>query len=167
MANLFIMVGIPGSGKSTWCKKNIGLLGKYISRDEIRFSMVTEDEEYFSKENEVFKTFCNKITETLEKGYDVYADATHINGSSRAKTIRNVRGYDNLYVIVLDTPLTIALQQNEKRKGTRAYVPRGVIRRMSSQFVYPEYNEGFKEIYLISWKGDKNDLLSINESSET
>ena len=47
------MVGIPGSGKSTWakarCKNNPH--AAYISRDEIRFSLLKDEEEYFAKEN--------------------------------------------------------------------------------------------------------------------
>ena len=39
------MVGIPGSGKSTYAKKNFPDAW-YISRDEIRFDLVAENEEY-------------------------------------------------------------------------------------------------------------------------
>ena len=49
MAKLFLMMGIPGSGKTTWTSKYLRKLDKYVSRDEVRFSMVAENEEYFSK----------------------------------------------------------------------------------------------------------------------
>ena len=55
--NLWIMVGIPGSGKSYFAK-NILMTDdswQYISRDEVRFSMVKENEPYFSKEYNVFE----------------------------------------------------------------------------------------------------------------
>ena len=60
MANLFIMMGAPGAGKSTFIKNLKGESGIPISRDQIRFSMVKEDEPYFSKEKEVYKEFSTR-----------------------------------------------------------------------------------------------------------
>ena len=53
MRNLFVMVGVPGSGKSTFLKENFEGKGnvKIVSRDAIRFSFVKPDEPYFSKES--------------------------------------------------------------------------------------------------------------------
>ena len=51
MGKLFILMGAPGSGKSTWVKNHMTLNDSYISRDDVRFSMVPEGDEYFSKEN--------------------------------------------------------------------------------------------------------------------
>ena len=49
---LWLMCGAPGSGKS-WFAKNILKTDdtwQYISRDEIRFSLIKEGEDYFGKE---------------------------------------------------------------------------------------------------------------------
>ena len=38
--NVFLMCGVPGSGKSTWGRaKAQAVNGTYISRDEVRFSL--------------------------------------------------------------------------------------------------------------------------------
>ena len=56
---LYILIGVPGVGKSYFAKKKLmeGPGWKYISRDEIRYSLLKEGEDYFSHENEVFEKF--------------------------------------------------------------------------------------------------------------
>lgn len=142
MSKLFLMCGIPGSGKSTWLQKNCGENDIIVSRDAIRFSMLKDDEEYFAKENEVFVEFCKQISENLAAGHNVFADATHLNANSRKKVLDNVTGYDFIGAIVMNTPLNECIRRNDNRTG-RAFVPHSVIRRMSCQFDYPDITENF------------------------
>lgn len=145
MSKLFLMCGIPGSGKSTWLQKNCGENDVIVSRDAIRFSMLKDDEKYFAKENEVFAEFCKQISENLAAGHNVFADATHLNANSRKKVLDNVTGYDMVGAIAMDTSLTEALKRNNNRKG-RERVPRGVIKRMATQFEFPDKTENFDVI---------------------
>ena len=149
--NLFVLVGVSGSGKSTLAKKiakELGASAKIISRDEIRFSMVAEDEEYFSKENEVFKEFIRQIKESLNTNQNTIVDATHLNCGSRTKLFRAI-GADlegaAVYAVVVLNDLEIILKQNRERKG-RAYVPESVIKNMYATFESPTLEECFKEI---------------------
>ena len=158
MADLIMMCGIPGAGKTTWAQNHISSEDIYISRDEIRFKMLNESENYFAHEDEVVKEFFNRINETLEKGYNVFADATHITKGSRKKFMSQVQGYENLGIVYMDIPLCIALERNEERRQ-RAYVPRGVIRRMWNQLDIPSYEEGFDKIYRV----DKDNKIFIIE----
>mgnify|MGYP003291802667 CR=1 FL=1 len=48
----------------------------YISRDEIRFALVAEDEPYFSREDEVYECFINEIRQALLEYDHVFVDAT-------------------------------------------------------------------------------------------
>lgn len=149
MGKLFILTGAPGSGKSTWVKNHMTLNDSYISRDDVRFSMVPEGDEYFSKEKEVFKEFIRRIDEDL-KFHNVFADATHLTAASRNKLLRAISTKpDAVEVIWIKTPLDVALDQNENRKETRSYVPRGVIRRMHCQIEKPEFEEGIDKIYIV------------------
>ena len=87
MNKLYIVMGTPGSGKSTWIQNHLDEHSVWVSRDDVRFSMVAEDEEYFSKEKQVFKEYTRRINNALENGYDVFADATHLNKASRNKLL--------------------------------------------------------------------------------
>lgn len=154
MTKLWVMCGVPGTGKSTWIKNNLSKFEgevEVVSRDEIRFSMVAEGEEYFSKEDEVFKEFINRIKAALDTKDNVIVDATHLNVGSRSKLLRalgrSLRGVE-VNAIVLRADVNFSLERNENRKDTRAYVPKSVIRRMSSQFTMPEFEEGFTNIHV-------------------
>lgn len=151
MNTLHILMGTPGSGKSTWIQNHLDEHTVWISRDDVRFSMVAEDEEYFSKEKQVFKEFIRRIDNALENGYDVFADATHLNKASRNKLLRavNHKLALNVDVIWIKTPLSECIYRNDNRKGTRSFVPKSVIRRMFYQIEKPEFEEGFDTIYIV------------------
>ena len=83
---LYIMCGAPGSGKSTYVREHAARgTSAHISRDKIRFSMVTKDEEYFSKEDEVYAEFIRQIIEALKAPWvdEVWVDATNMTKKSR------------------------------------------------------------------------------------
>lgn len=150
MATLYLMMGTPGSGKSTFITDHLN--GEiWVSRDHIRFALVKEDEEYFSKEKEVFREFVKEINTALDNGNDVFADATHLNRASRNKLLRAINPKETpiIEVIWIKTPLSECITRNDNRKGTRAFVPRSVIRRMFNQIEKPEFEEGFKTIYIV------------------
>lgn len=134
---LWLMCGAPASGKS-WFAKNKLMKDSnwdYISRDEVRFSMIKDDEEYFSHETAVFNAFIGKITFALEYGNDnIIADATHLNWGSRRKLLKALEKYislENVDIIpvVIDAKLEDVFERNKLRDG-RARVPEETIRRM-------------------------------------
>lgn len=134
---LYIMCGVPGSGK-TWFAKN-KLMKKYdyyISRDEVRFSIIKDDEEYFSHETVVFNKFVEKIAAALLWRGDgnVIADATHLNWGSRRKLLNALKAcYPietlNIIPVVIEAKLDDIFERNKLRDG-RAQVPEETIRRM-------------------------------------
>ena len=149
MSTLYMMVGCPGSGKSTFAKT---LKGKYISRDEIRFKLLQDKDNYFAKEGEVFQKFIYEIEEGLSKDSDVIVDATHLNKGSRHKLLSKIHP-EKVIAIVMDTPLDVCLQRNAQRSG-RALVPEDVIRNMYQNMTMPNYDEGFDAIIMVKG-GDK------------
>lgn len=156
---LLIMSGCPGSGKSTYAKKYLSS-AKYVSRDEIRFSIVSENEKYFSKENEVFKKFIKEINDGLREHVDVVADATHLNKQSRYKLFRNLninKENTQIELFCMHVPLETCLERNEKRRGTRSYVPENALKRMHSSYQLPYGDEGilYDTEYIVSPYGEE------------
>ena len=151
---LFVMCGNAGCGKSTWIQNNLDTFkgsSQIISRDDIRFSLLKEGDDYFSKEDKVFEIYVSEIKKSLDFNDNTFADATHLNESSRGKLLRRIgsalKGVE-VIAIVIKVPLEVSLDQNEKRKGSRSYVPRSVVRRMYYQFTMPTFEEGFDKIYV-------------------
>ena len=148
MNYLIMFCGIPGSGKSTEAHRMArslaarGLTIEYISRDELRFSMISNESEYFSKEKEVFNKFVEKMNNSLNKNDCTIIDATHISKASRAKILRRVEDPTNvrLLVLYLTTPLDVCMRQNDLRTG-RERVPHEVIEKMAKQFEDPTEKE--------------------------
>ena len=129
---LYIMVGVPGSGKSTWAKNNlIGI--KYVSRDRVRFSLLSDTDEYFSKEKLVFQKFVDEISSNITNGYSVVADATNLNRQSRFKLVSaiNTKQKYNIVFVYMNTSLETCLARNSTREG-REKVPNLSIHSMYS-----------------------------------
>lgn len=168
MSDIILMVGIQGSGKSTWVKKFMEEHENSMcaSRDSIRKALIGE-EEYFSKEEEVWAEFCNLIIKGIdaENPWDnILIDATHISIASRRKIlnelVKNANNTNkfNLKIVVMDTPLITCLHRNDERKGFE-FVPKSVIKRFNEQFEMPTLEEfhmfenKFKDIDIMIVKG--------------
>ena len=155
---LWIMVGIAGSGKSTWIGYNDWRFDnpKFVSRDKIRFSLLKDGEDYFSKEKETWREFLNQIKDGVENYTDVVIDATHFNAKSRAKLFNALKrtlkdDFDNTfkYAVVIKTDIERAIERDSKREG-RAHVGAAVIKSMAESFEIPSIEEGFDKIYVFN-----------------
>ena len=137
---LYSMCGIPGSGKSFYAKRHMNKDDNivYVSRDVIRYGLLDREDEYFSKENLVYKKFIDEIVLNLSYGMDVIADATHLNWASRHKLLAAIGdAFEyNVIPVVVSVDLGIAFERNNRRTGLEQ-VPKSVIRRMSYQFTDP------------------------------
>ena len=153
MSTLFVLCGLPGAGKTTYCKMMVKNHKKliHISRDEIRFDLLKEGEDYFSHEREVTKLFWEKINNALEKGYSVLADQTSLTVKSRLWLMNHIDIVDTKFVCVTinENNLKLALERNKQRYGTKTYVPEKVILRMHDNYESPAAEEGFEAIYHI------------------
>lgn len=153
MKEIIILVGIPGSGKTTYAKNLIDNKGglNYVSRDKVRFEIIKEEDEYFSKENVVFSEFIRRIQSSIDRNESVIVDATNLSKPSRQKLITNLsfdKSAFKLKALVFTTNLQTCINRNSKREG-RERVPEQAIKNMAKSFSIPKEEEGFDEVEII------------------
>ena len=134
---VWLLSGVPGSGKTTWVKEQIAKRGGvHCSRDEIRFSLLKDGEDYFSHEFDVVNIWHNKMVEAIlnPEIENIYIDATHLTEKARKKTLNALpKGEYDIVTVFFNIPLEVCIERNEKRTG-RAYVPPQTIRDMYTSY---------------------------------
>lgn len=169
--NLYVMVGIPGSGKSTASQQIIEkepntvilssdtLREEYFGDESYQYSNKWLQENGFDIEEMsigqrikecnkfIFKELENRTIKCLKAGQNVIYDATNINDKGRIDLISKFSNYcQYIIAVVLATSYEQCIKNNQNRDRS---VPEEVIERMSKNFVFPTYEEGFDDILVI------------------
>lgn len=145
MNNLYILIGAPGCGKSTWAKEKKALGWSVVSRDEIRYAYLKNDEAYFSHEKEVFDTFVSTLAASVLSNKNTVADATNLNETSRTKLLKALAARlspsaYNIIFIYFDTSYATCFRRNALRQD-RNRVPDTDFSAMFAAQSFPSYNE--------------------------
>lgn len=154
MNKLYVLVGVPGSGKSTWIANQ--------TWDENTAFVSTDDyvEAYAKK---VGKTYSEVFDEIMPQavnmmlrdvndaeavGCDIVWDQTSTSVFARAKKIKMLPDYYKI-AVVFKTPDDAEL---ERRLASRPgkHIPSKVMQHMIGGFQQPTLEEGFDEIWQIS-----------------
>lgn len=147
--NIIMLVGVPGSGKSTYAEKLIiQNKGNYISLSSDNFR-----EKLFGNINEqnkndiVFKEMKKETIKNLSNGKTVIYDATNIKRKNRISLLSEIKDYYNeATAIIFATPYEICISRNGKRERE---VPIHIIINMIKSFEVPMIQEGFNHIEII------------------
>jgi len=141
---LYIAVGLPGSGKSTYSKNFIKDKDiEYLSSDELR-AVYGKSEEDQIVTPLVFGHIKRKVDEFLKDGKNVLVDATNVNRKERSDYIKTAKKYGaKVVAIVFKMDRQGLIDRNKKRgeQGGRV-VPDWVIDKMLAKFEEPSYDEG-------------------------
>ena len=117
---VYFLVGLPGSGKSTWCKTNhpdLPIASRDIIRAKLGFTKNTDEKARLEpwQEEHVTKVEYSEIKKHLESGQDFIIDDTNLRTRFRRKMIETLRKHNVRIVgVVFNTPLGTCI---ERRKG--------------------------------------------------
>lgn len=141
---LIILVGIPGSGKTTYAKdymeRNANTI--HLSSDAIRKELYG-DENTQGNPAEVFSLMQKRAVETLNDGYDVIYDATNITRKDRQGIISVCPKIAKIECHIIWAPIEVCIERDSKRERT---VGKEVIDRMLKRFQAPWYDESIDSI---------------------
>ena len=141
---IYMMVGIPGSGKSTWIQTHVDSSWIVLSPDTIleqRYNYQWTAERAAEAWAESYRNF----GALLLKGATIVWDATLISPITRAAILHTSKGAGyRVEAVFCDTPVEICVKRNATR--SREPVPESTIRRMADSLVAPTEEEGFDSI---------------------
>jgi predicted kinase len=151
MPRCYQLIGIPGSGKSTWATSQEWFpTCEYISTDKFVEAFARETGRTYS---EVFaeimptavRLMAEEVVAARDAGKDIIWDQTSTTIASRTRKFNMLPDYEHI-AVVFETPNRIELKQRlASRPGKE--IPEVVIEGMLASFEMPTEEEGFKEIW--------------------
>ena len=133
---IYIMIGIQGSGKSTFCRMYLPEVTR-INLDTLH----TRNKEKL------------KINECFDRGCDYVVDNTNPTRKDRLRYIPDAK--NNGYYVVgyyMQSQLQECIRRNNERTG-KERIPAKAIAMTSNRLELPSYDEGFDELFYVADDG--------------
>jgi predicted kinase len=151
MPKCYQMIGVPGSGKSTWIRNQIWALGlTIVSTDAFVEAYAAQQGQTY---NQVFGDYMPRAVDLMvqqvvfarEHGHSVIWDQTSTTVASRRKKFRMLPDYEHV-AVVFGTPEPAELARRLAGRPGKS-IPDHVMLSMLQNLKEPTLEEGFQEIW--------------------
>lgn len=141
---IVLLIGLPGSGKSTWLAGRQGI----VSSDAIR-ELLTDDATDQSINSRVFATVRFLLRERLKAGRPrTFLDATNLTLRERNAYFKIAKTFAaRVEGVYFDVPLEVCKRRN---LGRSRVVPEAAMDRLAARLQQPKLEEGFASIIVVS-----------------
>jgi predicted kinase len=138
-----LLIGLPGSGKSTWARGKSGVL----SSDALR-ELLADDSGNQTIHPRVFRVLRYLLKQRLElQRPATYIDATNLTPRERRPYFKMAAAFDaQVEAVFFDVSAEVCIQRNRERGRV---VPDEVILAMAKRLVVPRTAEGFARVSVV------------------
>jgi predicted kinase len=150
MPKLYMLIGVPASGKSTWLKKNMSPDGVIVSSDDhverlAAMQGKTYNEAFNDVASDATRAMMTDLSDAIAAQKDIYWDQTNTGEKSRAKKLKQVPSNYEKVAVYFPTPDD---EEHQRRLASRPdkTIPDFVIKSMKSSLQAPSRDEGFDDI---------------------
>ena len=152
MATIHMLVGIPGAGKSTYCKEV--LTKKYPKAIFIASDIVRTNNPNMS-EDQIWPEIFRLCSEAINNNNDIIYDATNITPKVRNNffaqlELRKCKNYDKIAYFFPTNPEIckerVILRNQDKNER---FLPVEIIEGYGKNIIAPTIEEGFKDVIVI------------------
>jgi predicted kinase len=152
MPKCYQLIGIPGSGKSTWARSQDWVDDcAYISTDKFVDAYAEKVGKTYS---EVFKDYmptavdlmAKEVVAAREAGKDIIWDQTSTTIASRTRKFNMLPDYEHIAVVFKAPDANELIRRLNSRPGKD--IPLDVIELMIKNWESPTEEEGFKDIWV-------------------
>lgn len=162
MSKIFMLCGLPASGKSTYAKELAKQEKANLHSSDNMRKILFGDENINDKNDELFKVLHKQIKLDLLDNKNIVYDATNINYKRRKAFLEELNKIDcEKICILIATPYEKCLEQNKLRERQ---VPEEVIKKMYLNFYIPQYYEGWDDIrinYYDNFNSNSNNIYEL------
>lgn len=137
---IYILSGIPGSGKTTMAKQ----LAEQHNAVILSYDDMPRANTKASMDGSVMEAWFDTIHDTLQSGKSVVCDGLFLTSDERKRLLSAIADIQCGKVLVYkDVPVEVCLQRNRQRK---ARLPDFVITQSAEKLEQPQPDEGWDEI---------------------
>jgi predicted kinase len=155
MATMHILVGLPGSGKSTWRTKHL-----LTNPDAVTVSTDDMIEEYAAEKGLTYSEAWDKvdmksfntrfkyaIKAAVDAGRDIIIDRTNMGVKARRELLKHLtEDYDAHAVVFVVTDAVLKERLKTRAEKTGKVIPEFVLKSMANNYVAPTREEGFTSV---------------------
>ena len=153
MPKVYVLVGVPGSGKSTWANSQTLVEDyTYVSTDFwveqfAKAAGTTYAEIFESVMPDAIEQMLEQVRLSRKYNANIVWDQTSTTIASRAKKFNMLPNYEHI-AIVFDTPDRAELDKRLANRPGKT-IPSEVVDSMIAKFEMPTLEEGYKQIIII------------------